>query len=300
MSETWRRQPERSTPLALKTICLIALKLGRHPARLLLYPITLYFLLFAPAQRRASLNYLARVFDSKPNWLHAAKHIHSFASTVLDRVFLLTGRFDDLNIQFPEINLPVRFSQQGKGCLLLGSHIGSFEVLRSFATKKSPLPLKILMHEEHNPNIVKIFNALNPGLANMIIDLGHQDCMLQVREFLDRGYAVGMLGDRVMKSEKTTLCELLGDAVEFTTAPILMAASLKVPVVMFFGLYKGGNQYEIHFELLAEKIKLRRETRVEDLRFWMQKYVTKLEHYMKKAPYNWFNFYDYWDDESKS
>lgn len=297
MSEAWRQQSERSTPLALKTIRWIALNLGRNPARLLLYPITLYFLLFAPAQRRASLNYLSRVLDKKPNWLHAAKHIHSFASTILDRVFLLTGRFDDLNIQFPEVNLPLLFSQQGRGCLLLGSHIGSFEVLRSYATNKSPLPLKILMHEEHNANIVKILNTLNPGLANMVIDLGHQDCMLQVREYLAAGYAIGLLGDRAMKNEKTTRCELLGDSVELTMAPMVMAASLKIPVVMFFGLYRGGNQYDIHFELLAEKIKLNRETRLEDLKNWTQQYATKLEHYLKMAPYNWFNFYDYWGDE---
>ncbi len=299
MKSSWQSYQERSNPLALKSIRWIALHMGRPVARILLFPITFYFLLFAPAQRRASLLYLARVLDRKPGVLDVARHIHCFASTILDRVYLMTGQFDKLNISFPHENMPLKYSRKGIGCILLGSHIGSFEVLRSYAIRKCPLPIKILMYEGQNPMIVQILNALNPSLSDMIIPIGAPDSLLQVRDAIEAGSAVGMLGDRIMDAdnEKTVQCTLLGGRITLPAAPILVAASLNVPVIVFFGIYMGGNRYHLHFELLGEKIELSRKNRQQDIQMWMQKYADLLEKHIRSAPYNWFNFFDYWQEE---
>jgi predicted LPLAT superfamily acyltransferase len=300
MSTAWQKQGERSNRLALTTICWIAQHLGRPAARAILYPITFYFLLFAPAQRRASRDYLKRVLERMPTWLDVARHIHWFASTILDRVFFLTGRFDVFDIGFPSVNLPLSYASRGQGAVLLGGHLGSFEVLRSYAIRKCPLPIKILMYEEHNPMIIDVLNGLNPDVADMVIHLGQPESLLQVKESIEAGYAVGMLGDRVLGDEKTVECQFLGDMVSFPTAPIVIAAALQAPVILFFGLYLGGSRYEIHFELLAERIVLGRSTRQRDIQRWTQCYVARLEWYTRRAPYNWFNFFDYWQDESCS
>jgi predicted LPLAT superfamily acyltransferase len=301
MTKSWQVHKERSTPLALKLIRWIAQNLGRPFARSLLYPITLYYLLFAAAQRKASLRYLTRVLQRKPSWLDAAKHIHCFASTILDRVYLMTGQFEKLDIKFPDVNMPLKYSQQGIGSILLGSHVGSFEVLRSYAIRKCPLPIKILMYEGHNPMIIQILNALNPDLSSMVIPLVAPDSLLQVKDALETGNAVGMLGDRIldMDHEKTVRCTLLNDPVDLPAAPFIIAASLKVPLIVFFGIYLGGNRYEIHFELLAEQINLSRSNRQQDIQFWAQKYADILQKHILAAPYNWFNFYDYWQDEEQ-
>jgi predicted LPLAT superfamily acyltransferase len=67
------------------------------------------------------------------------------------------------------------------------------------------------------------------------------------------------------------------------------------PVILFFGLYRGGNRYEIYFEHFADEIVLDRDRRAESISLWTQQYVTRLEHYTHLAPYNWFNFYPFWD-----
>ncbi len=299
MTQSWQDHRERSTPIALKSIRWIALNLGRPAARLLLYPITLYYLVFATSQRRSSKLYLTRVLQRKPTLLDVSRHIHCFASTILDRVYLMTGQFEKIDIAFPPENLPLKYSQQGIGCILLGSHLGSFEVLRSYAIKRCPLPIKILMYQGQNPMIVKILNALNPNLSDMIIPIGAPDSLLQIKDAVDVGSAVGMLGDRVMdeKKEKTVSCTLLGDEIILPAAPILIAASLNVPIIVFFGIYKGGNLYQLHFKLLAEKIQLNRGQRQQDIQYWMQQYANILEEQIKTAPFNWFNFYDYWREE---
>ncbi len=299
MTKSWHSLGEKSNTLALRLIRWVALNMGRPVARLLLYPITLYYLVFATEQRRASLLYLNRVLDRKPTLLDVAKHIHCFASTILDRVYLLTGQFEKLDVTFPKENMPLKYSQQGTGCILLGSHIGSFEVLRSYAVRKCPLPIKILMYEAHSPMILKILNALNPDVSDMVIPMGKPDSLLQVKDAVDAGNAVGMLGDRIMEmdSNKTARCTLLGGEIELPSAPILIAASLKVPVIVFFGIYLGGNRYQIHFERLSDNITLDRNHRQKDIQMWLQKYADIMEKHIKQAPYNWFNFYDYWQED---
>ncbi len=300
MNKHWQESKERSTPLTLLTIRWIALHLGRPVARCLLYPITGYFLLFANSQRKASLQYLSRILKRRATWFDSAKHIHAFASTILDRVYLLTGQFDKLAIQFPAENIPLKYSKNGVGCLLLGSHIGSFEVLRSYAVSNYPLPIKILMYEQQAPMMVQALNALNANVADTLISLdGSPSCLLKVKEAIDNGTTVGLLGDRIMvgANEKTVQCTLLGEPVKMSTAPILMASALKVPIIVFFGLYLGGNRYKINFELLTEEVKLNRQTRQQDIQNYTQKYVDILEKQIQETPYNWFNFYDFWQSD---
>jgi predicted LPLAT superfamily acyltransferase len=75
-----------------------------------------------------------------------------------------------------------------------------------------------------------------------------------------------------------------------------LAAVTQVPVVLFFGLYRGGNRYDVYFEHFADRLKAPRPRRREALAAWVQRYAARLEHHARTAPYNWFNFYDFWDD----
>ncbi len=303
MSKDWQDSKEFSSLFILKTIRWIALYLGRPIARSLLYPITVYYFIFAHSQRKASHDYLTRVFKRPATPLETAKHIHTFASTILDRVYLLTGQFNQLDITFPKVNIPREYSTEGRGCLLLGSHIGSFEVLRSYAVSHYPLPIKILMNEQQAPMMVQILNALNAKVADTLISLdGSPSGLLKVKEAIDNGITVGLLGDRLLgkNTDKTVTGRLLGQPVTLPTAPLLMAATLKVPVIVFFGLYLGGNRYKIQFQLLSEEIILNRKTRQQDIQTYVQQYLDLLEQQILAHPYNWFNFYDYWQANDDS
>ena len=59
-ADRWVSVPERGTPVSLGVIAWIAERVGRRLARLLLYPITVYFLITAHAARRASYEFLKR------------------------------------------------------------------------------------------------------------------------------------------------------------------------------------------------------------------------------------------------
>src|SRR5213082_1645580 len=294
-ADRWATLPERGTPASLRAIAWIAVHLGRPTARLLLYPITAYFLITAHTARRTSYEYLTRVRSRSARWWHVFRHFHCFSATILDRVYLLRGKFQRFDVTLHHKEILHRRVESGKGCILLGSHLGSFEVLRTLGVTQQNFSLKVLMDIAHNENISRFLDALNPEIANTVIVPDQPDTLLRVKESLDAGFLIGMLGDRVSSGGRTTQCQFLGAPATFPAGPILLAAMMRCPIILFFGLYRGGNRYEIHFEELLEEVTLNRDRRAEDIQNWTQRYVDRLEHYTRLAPYNWFNFYPFWD-----
>jgi len=188
-----------------------------------------------------------------------------------------------------------RRMESGKGCILLGSHLGSFEVLRALGVMQRNFPVKVLMDPVHNQNITRFLDALNPVIASTVIAPDRAETLMTVKESLDAGFFVGTLGDRVSTGDKTTKCQFLGQPASFPVGPIVLAAMTHCPVILFFGIHLGRNRYEIYFEHFADEITLDRDRRAEEIQLWMQRYAGRLEHYARLAPYNWFNFYPFWD-----
>jgi predicted LPLAT superfamily acyltransferase len=297
MSEDrWWHARERGAPLAVAFMRWAALSLGRRTARSLLYPITAYFYLTAPDVRRASRRFLARVRGHQASWWEVAVHIHTFSATILDRTYFLAGRHDVFDVAVHGAAGIDELLRGGRGCVMAGAHVGSFEALRAVAVQQRHLPVKVLMHHDQNGTLQRILDAINEEVARTIIPLGRSDSMLAAGHALQTGHLVGMLADRVDGSAKVTCCRLLGGDVMLPAGAVHLAALFGVPLVFCVCLYRGGNRYEIFFERLAEHIPGDRYRREEETRKWMQAYANRLEHYVRLAPYNWFNFYDYWHE----
>lgn len=294
-ADRWTRLSELGSPRSLRVLAWIAVHIGRPIARLLLYPITIYFLITARAARHASYDYLSRVRSGRVYWWHVFQHFYCFAATILDRVYLLRSEFGRFDVTVHGKEIVQRQIESGKGCILLGSHLGSFEVLRALGVSQQKFPLKVLMDPLHNENISRFLDELNPEIAQTVIAPDRPDTLIRVKESLDAGNVIGMLGDRVSGGDKTTRCRFLGAPATFPAGPILLAAMMHCSVVLFFGVYRGSNQYDIYFEHFAEEIVLNRDCRAEGIESWMQLYAGRLEHYARLVPYNWFNFYPFWD-----
>lgn len=296
MAEAWTEQRERSNPLALRMICRFAQWMPRTVTRMWLWPITLYYFLFAPAVRTASRNYLRRVPGKSGRWYEVFMHLHCFASVVLDRVYFLTDRFDKFHIDVEGAELLEEARARETGGILLGAHIGSFEAMRCLAIRNAHLPLKIMMYHNHNAMITRILDELNPHVAQSVINLADPNALLQARETVEAGGFIGMLGDRVLPDEKRIEVRLLGGRVSLPSGPVTVAAMLGVPVYLFFGIYAGGNRYHVHLHRLGDGRQVARNQRDAYVSELVQEYAGMIESVLRANPYNWFNFYDYWED----
>jgi len=290
----WVARPERSNTLALRLIVAIALTLGRPVARLLLYPVCLYFVLFSPDSRAGSKKYLRKVLAHKPGLADAFRHCHTFAATLLDRVFLFNNQYARFDVRVHGEDILREMTASGRGCFLLGAHMGSFEIIRALGRRNTAARISLVMYADNARKFNSALAAVNPNLGLQVIALGKIDSMLKVETALNAGEIVGMLGDRTFQDEGTAACRFLGDEARFPSGPFRLAALLQRPVVLMFGLYRGGNRYDIYFERLIDTWPVSRAERKLALAQGQRNYVARLEHYCRDAPYNWYNFYDFW------
>lgn len=291
---SWLKTQERSNMLMLRIMSWISLTLGRSPARLLLHLIALYFVLFSPQSRRASLQYLPKALGRPAKWIDTYRHFFTFAATVHDRIYLINRRYDmfDIDIHGKEAIVPL--IEAGTGVFLMGAHLGSFEVMRAIGRQLPGLRVAMVMHEYNAQKINGMLAAINPESSMDIIPLGRIDSMLQVQKRLEEGMLVGMLSDRTLGDEPMVPVNLLDNQAGLPIGPFRMAALLRRPVVFMVGLYMGGNCYQIHFETLADFTDIPRGQRDAAVHAAMQRYTEFLNQYTRLAPYNWFNFFDYW------
>ena len=293
--QAWVTQPERGSSSLLKLGVWTARSLGRPLARLILYPLCLYFLISAPAATSASRAYLRRALGRTPRVADRFTHLLTFARCLLDRVFLLNDQSDDFEVTVHGEEILQNIESQGGGCILFGAHFGSFEVARAIGRRRRrDLPISLLMYEENAQKIRSALAAINPNLAQEVIGLGRAESLILVAERLRSGHFIGVLADRNVDGRDLVHYDFLGAPAAFPQGPFRVAMMLQRPAVMMVGIYRGGRRYEVHFELLTEGA----ATRPPDGNAWlddvMRRYVARLEHYCREAPFNWFNFYDFW------
>lgn len=297
VGQEWMAKPERGTARGMRLIAWFALTFGRAPGRWLLYPICAYFLVFGGASRRASVGYLRKVLGREPRLGDIFRHFHAFASMLLDRIYLLDDQFDRFEVRVHGDEIVGEMLARGTGCFLLSAHMGSFEIARSLARDRG-LGVSLLMYEENAREMQSLVRHINPAISGQIIALGKMDSMLKVEAALARGDAVGILADRGIQSEGMAPFMFLGEQAHFPTGPFRAAVMLQRPVLLMIGLLSGGNRYDIYFESLmdmnaAEGVsgKAATDTAINGA---ITRYVERLEHYCRLAPYHWFNFYDFW------
>ncbi|HWU76505.1 MAG TPA: acyltransferase [Rhodanobacter sp.] len=294
----WQSRPEGGGRFAIWLIRAIALYGGRRMGRLCLYPITVYFYLRRKPERLASRQYLERALGHPATAWQVLRHIHAFAATILDRVFLLAHGERPFRIETEGLELLEERAAQGRGVLLFGSHQGSFEALRAVGARRPELPLRVVLDKQKTPAMTELLEALAPEVGACVIDAAQDgtSIALAMAEACQSGAIVAMLADRGRGHEVLRRTEFLGSSAPFPVSPWLLAHTLRVPVVLCFGLYLGGNRYRLIFEPLSDRVEIPRHNRGPALDALIARYAQRLEHYIHVAPYNWFNFYDFWQD----
>ena len=200
-----------------------------------------------------------------------------------------------------------RVRDERRGALVLGSHLGSFDAMRLLASRSS-VPVNILMYTQHAARINALFDQLGSisgeemTLARVIpVRANSFDHVLAARACIERGEVVAILADRSAPGGVQRDCsvEFLGGRAVIPQGPFRLAAALGCPVLFMVALRNGERAYQIDVEWFADRIELPRSARDKALAACCQSYADRLARHCLRAPYQWFNFYDFFRDGSE-
>jgi predicted LPLAT superfamily acyltransferase len=293
----WRQQPERGSGLLLRWMAFVSLRAGRPFGRIILRLIASYYFLFAPRARRFMRRYLRRALGREPRAGDRFRHILSFATSIHDRVYLLAGRSELFEVTVhgePQMRAVLA---RGCGAVLLGAHVGSFEIVRIVGALRAGVNVTMAMYPDNARKLNAMLQAIAAPNPPEFIAVGQLDSMLRTRERLDQGALIGMLADRRLDEDEASMPVIfLGATARFPLGPMRIAAALRAPVVFICGLYQGGNRYHLVFEPLADFSAIDRSERAAAIDSAVRRYVELLERCCRSDPYNWYNFYDFWEE----
>lgn len=295
MTAHWQQRPEAGGDWLIRFFAGASRRIGRRGARVALVPIALYFLLVRSAERRASRDFLARVLNRPVTWRDTARHFLTFAQVVLDRLFLLTTP-QAFAYTVDDVSVIHNVLDTGRGLILFGAHLGSFDAARLFQRQRPDVPLRILIDREVNARTSAVFDALGSQLDQQIIDrrAGGVSVALQIADTLNNAGLVAILADRHVLGESTLTVEFLGAPVQLPSGPFELAVVTGGPVLVFLGLYTGGNHYRLVFQPIEIPQRKHRKDRAVAVQSLAQQFADTLAEHVRAWPYNWFNFFDFW------
>ena len=265
----------------------------RWLVNLLLYPITVYFFLTSRSGYKASKQFFLRAKGTF-TWKDYFRQLLCFAQSIVDRVSILLGEAGQFRIKAQGREALIQAREKGQGLILLGAHLGNFEACKLLVKDRVNLDVHIVAYFGGSQKIRQQLDAINPELSNNIIDPTSADAVFLMRDVIERGGILAILGDRVGIGDKKLMVEFLGESAPFPAGPYFLASILHCPIYCFFGLRAGNGFYHSYTIKLADSIILKRQQRQRDAQVYAQKYANLLAEKAQQYPYNWFNFFEFW------
>lgn len=301
----WATMGERGAWWGMRLVTLVYRLLGRLGCIALLWPVVTYFYLTNAAGRRHSQEFLTRVNAVKgrpaPSWRDGLRHYMSFAVKALDTFIAWADpeRTGPIAVEGAE---PLdRLAAEGRGALLIVSHLGNAELSRARLGTRFAKEINVLLHTRHAVLYNRLIRSVRPDAADhtiQVTDVG-PGTAIDLKDRVERGEWIAIAGDRtpVEFNSRVSRVPFLGQDAHFSQGPYVLAALMGCPVFLMFCL-REGNGHRVIFEPFAGRVELPRRDKDAALTDLAARYAQRLEHHCLRDPLQWYNFFDFWADRS--
>ncbi|MGN6224831.1 LpxL/LpxP family acyltransferase [Pseudoxanthomonas sp.] len=299
----WADIAESTSVIGVRFLCGVHRWLGRWPFRLCAYPVVFFHWLGNATARGASRQYLRRlhahdctVFGSEPGAGHSLRHFFMFAETLLDKILAMGHRYPERRVTIHR-DVMMAMVAQRRGGLIITAHIGCLELCQALADRVPGFRLTALVHTAHAARFNRLLDRLDPanGVRLMqVTELGPATATVLAERIAD-GEFVAIAGDRVpLQGGRSVRVPFLGHPAPFPIGAYALASALACPVFTMACTH-AGDGYEVRFEPFAEAVRLPRGSRDAALAEYAGRFAQWLERQLVGAPYDWFNFFPFWD-----
>ncbi len=305
----WSQIAEMGTVGVLRCAESFHRRFGRGPMRVAIAVTCVYFYVCNGTARRASRRYLERLAASpegrvalgrSPGVRHGVRHFFEFAVNLFDRMIAWGGAYDTMTFEHDGSGHLFELARSGRGALLLGAHLGSFDML-GFVARRYDLVVNVVVFHQNAERINDFLESLGSEKVRLIpLDPNSIGAVFQIRACLARGEFVAILADRVPPGRAGLTAEMnfLGRLARFPLGPFVLAGLLECPVYLALCLRTGTGSYTTLMRPLAPAERVPRIERDKRAREVLARYVSLVESICQRHPYQWCNFYDFWEEDA--
>jgi len=303
----WSKMQERGTYIGMQILLFVYRLFNRKVLSVFLYPVVVYLYFTGGESKLASTNYLQAIakkqhWKKTPNAYVGIKHFYTFAQSVFDKIDAWSGKITTNDIIYGDTHPFERLEKNKQGAVFIGSHLGNLEVCRALGHGRYQTRINVLVFTHHAVEFNRVMNKINPNSNVDLIQATHVGAELAIllKERIDNGEIIVIAGDRtsVKTSGRVVYADFLGQKAAFSQGPFILASILECPVYFLFCL-KDKKKYRVIFEHVADSLKFNRKTRQEELNVVISQYAQRLEFYCLKYPFQWFNFFNFWQNDQQ-
>ncbi len=241
----------------------------------------------------AIYHFFRRRFGQSPlrAFLSVCRSEFTVGQIVMDRFAAHAGHHFDIELEGDDLWWQLNDSDEG--FVQLSSHVGSLE-LTGYCLKVRHKRIYALVFEGESSTVMKyrqtLFEANNIEMVVPKEDMSH---IFILSAALRDGMIVSIPGDRVYGSLKTVTCDFMGGKADFPLGPFLLAVQRQMPVLTIYTLRVSAYRYRTFVERLDYTPGLNSR---EQMTRMAQKYASSLELIVKRYPYQWLNYYEFWKE----
>lgn len=287
--------------------------------RFMAFPIGFFYWAFGKKTRSFSKDYLLKMQVSLLSDLDSSKakkiprstlaHIESFALNLVENIQSWAGKFsfDDVSWQNDDVSDLVSNINSGKGCVLITSHLGNAQMMKGLALMgeggtERKMNITTISDAKVSEGFNALLNEVNPDSSVDLInsnDIGPETIIL-LQERLEKGSLVVIAGDRVSANTDRNLeIDFLREKARFPYGVFLLVALLNSPTYFVNGLRRKDFSIHPKYDMFVKKnlvdFDCTRSEREERILKTAQDYVENLENLARLHPYQWYNFFDFWN-----
>ena len=319
MSEKWYERKDK-TSLGYKMMFLTLKIFPASFMRFLAYIVGFFYWLFDKKTRLISKDYLLRLevallsdienLSSKKIPRSTLKHFYSFALNMVENVQSWAGKFSFKNVQWQndDVNDLVENINSGRGTVVIMSHLGNSQMMMGLASlgesgTEKKLSVTSVINTEITEGFRDLIQKVNSDANFHVInsnDIG-PDTIILMQERLEKGEMIVVAGDRVSaNSDRNLEISFLGETAKFPYGVFLMVSLLNAPTYFVNGLRQKDVSIKTKYDMFVKKnpidFNCTREEREERIQQTAQNFAGNLEKLCKLHPYQWYNFFDFWEE----
>lgn len=273
------------------------LGIGMYPAYVLLVFVAAYFMIFRPKTSRGAREYLGKFFEKNGRIFLFSPKVYklffSFGVCILDKVsyFSKSGKIKCNDTCVEKIS---ELLKKEKGLIILTSHVGGWQIAGAELCKYGRKVGIVGMKNEGDVIAEISESSRELPKPEIIADTYDAGSLMAAYAALRRGEIVAMHGDRFAGGRGAQV-DFFGSRATVPTSAYILAAKSGAPLVQTFCMRKKLFSYEI-FAFDPVYLENYPAAELEKItKTCAQNFMRNLELTLKKYPYQWFNFYEFWD-----